>query len=219
MRLAPLIKTVRVGERLGSVLQQRDRLVRRGLGAGAGAAGAAREAMPAVQPRGDRRVTVAVTVAAVAVTATAVGACAYLWWRHRQAQERADLHRLEPEPPGPPPAIAHDRDTEIVSASEDGAAVPAADAVDRDVVEPAGAPAAAAARQGEALTATRSGGTGRQGQASARPSRGQRRRGRAIDGGLPRIPTFRGPQGRSDLPALAPAPSLPPSSGVATLRR
>ena len=213
MRFTPLMRTIRSRDRLGSVLQQRERLMRRGLDAVAGAAGAAREAMPAMQPRDHRRIT----VAAVAITATAAGACAYLWWRHRQAQERADVDQVEPELS--PPTIAHDGDTEIVIASGDGAIVAAVEAVGQREAEPDGAPAPA--KRTEPLAATKSGGTARQGQAPARASRGQRKRSHASDGGIPTIRSFHGPQSRAAPPAVAPAPSLPlpPSSGFATLRR
>lgn len=228
MRLALLTRTIGAGDRLGSVLQRHDRLARRGLDAlaAAGVVGEA-EAVPAAQPAGHRRGVVTVTIAAVAVTAA--GAGVYLWWRHRQAQERPDLQRPAQEPPGPvgpPPAVAEDGETEGIDVSADGALVGAVDAVDRQIGdrqagEPAGEPAPepAQAKQAEPPPATRSGGTGLQAQVSARPPRGQRKRGRASGGGLPRVPTFFGPQGWSELPAVAAAPPLPHSSGVATLRR
>ena len=220
MHLAPFTATTRAGDRLRRVLRRRDGLERPGLDAVAratkAALGAASVAQSSAEPgHGHRRVAFA--VAAVAVTTVAVGAGAYLWWRHRRAEQYAHLPGPRPERPESAPAVPENDEADRSSPPTDATAEAVADERVRDPV------VTSALEQPSTATAApeTKGWHGAPARAARRePGRGSRRN----VNGLPRVTTFAAPRVYAELPSARPppqavAPSLPRTDGATVGRR
>ena len=218
MHLAPFTATTRAGDRLRRVLRRRDGLEPPGLDAVARATKAALAAAPVAQSspepgHGHRRGAFAVA----AVTAVAVGAGAYLWWRHRRAEQYAHLPGPRPERPESTPAVPEDDEADRSSPPTD----PALEAVaDEQVREPV---VTSALEQPQTATAAPE--TKGWYRAPARAARRQAGRGSGRNAnGLPRVITFAAPRVYAELPPARPppqavAPSPPRTDGATVGRR